>query len=238
MQLIQVSVLIEQPLILHLETATESCSVALSRGAELLAFAEAEEMTHAASITLLIQDCLNQSNIKAKDLAAISVSRGPGSYTALRVGSSVAKGMCYALKIPLLAIDTLQALAIAAAAEINDENVLYAPMIDARRMEVYTALYNAEGDVVKAMESIIINEQSDADFLAFNRKIVLTGNCVDKCKEILISPSYIYLPKKYSAKYLIKLAYQLFIDRNFVDISVYSPEYAKQPNITTAKKIF
>lgn len=228
----------EHPFLLHLETATESCSVALSAGGELLAFAEAEPMSHAATLTLLIQDCLNQCNIKAKDLAAISVSKGPGSYTALRVGASVAKGMCYALNIPLLAIDTLQSLAMAASAEIKNENALYVPMLDARRMEVYTAIFDAKGSVVRPLESLIIDEQSDATFQSLSNEIVFTGNGVDKCKEILMSKGFILLPKKNSAKYLIKIAYQYFIDKNFTNISVFSPEYAKQPNITTAKKIF
>jgi tRNA threonylcarbamoyladenosine biosynthesis protein TsaB len=229
---------INNSLILHLETATESCSVAISRNNELVAFAEAVPMAHAAAITLLIQNCLEQINALPRDLSAVSVSKGPGSYTALRVGASVAKGICYALDIPLIAIDTLHSLAMAASAEIGDPNAYYIPMIDARRMEVYTALYDFVGQAIVPLHSRIIDEQTNSEWQALERPLVLTGNGVSKCRDLLHSSNFIYLPKNCSAKYLIKIAYQYFIDRNFVDTTVFSPEYAKQPNITTARKIF
>ena len=227
------------PIILHIETATEACSVAISRGEEVLAFCEATEaMAHTTQTTILIEQCLKQANLKAKDLDAVSVSKGPGSYTALRVGSSIAKGMCYALNIPLIAVDSLQSLAMAAAAEIKDNNALYCGMIDARRMEVYAAIYDVNGVEKQALQCIIIDENSFSTFIEKNQQIVLCGNGAEKCRSLLSSEYISFLPSTSSAIFLIKIANQHFINRKFQDISVYSPEYAKNPNITTAKKIF
>lgn len=225
--------------LLHIETATEVCSVALSQGEVLLALCEADApMVHTAQTTLLIEECLAKAAILPSQLSAISISQGPGSYTALRVGASIAKGMCYALQIPLIAIDTLQSLAMAAAAASGDETALYCAMIDARRMEAYTAIYNSKGEVISPMEALIIDAHVFDHYFTQGQKIIFTGNAAFKCEGLIASPLAQILPLQCTAKFLIKIANQKYSNKDFADIAYFSPEYAKNPNITLAKKVF
>ncbi|MFZ4542883.1 MAG: tRNA (adenosine(37)-N6)-threonylcarbamoyltransferase complex dimerization subunit type 1 TsaB [Saprospiraceae bacterium] len=228
------------PLILHIETSTEVCSIALSKGDLIIGYAEADAlMDHAAQITLLIEDCLALAKCVAQDLDAISVSAGPGSYTALRIGASVAKGMCYALNKPLIAIDTLKMLAAAASTHFCFSESIIIPMIDARRMEVYTAFYDAAGETLKDLHSLIVENNSFDQFLDKNRIVILTGNAAEKCREVLgDSPNLIYFPLICTARLMHVQALHQFNKGQFSDIISFSPEYCKQPNITTAKKIF
>ncbi|MCP3928970.1 MAG: tRNA (adenosine(37)-N6)-threonylcarbamoyltransferase complex dimerization subunit type 1 TsaB, partial [Bacteroidetes bacterium] len=150
---------------LNIETSTEICSICISEDETILALKDADDpYVHAGSITLLIQDCLKQAGITLEQLSAVSVSSGPGSYTALRIGTSTAKGICYALDKPLISIDTLQALAFASAQKISGEWI-HCPMIDARRMEVYTAMYDSKGNAISDKQALIVEADSfDAYF--------------------------------------------------------------------------
>ncbi len=225
--------------ILHIESATEVCSIAISEGERVLAFCEAENpMSHSAMTTVLIERCLAEAGIEASDLEAISLSKGPGSYTSLRVGASVAKGMCFALAIPLITVDTLESLAMAAVAQFGKQDALYCPMIDARRMEVYTTLYDASGAVIQPLESMIVEEDSFADFVARGQQIIFIGNGAMKCEKTLTFPNFRFAPLACSALFLIKIANQYFIDKNFTNIAYFSPEYVKSPHITAAKSVF
>jgi tRNA threonylcarbamoyladenosine biosynthesis protein TsaB len=225
--------------ILHIESATEVCSIAISDGAEVLAFCEAENpMSHAAMTTVLIERCLAEAGLEPSDLEAISLSKGPGSYTSLRVGSSVAKGMCYALNLPMIAVDTLESLAMAAVAQFGDLDALYCPMIDARRMEVYTALYDAKGTLIRPLESLIVTEDSFAEFVEQGQKIIFVGNGAEKCSEILNFPNFNFYALPCAALHMIKIANQCFTNKNFTNIIFFNPEYVKKPNITTPKRIF
>ena len=225
--------------ILHIESATEVCSIAISDGKQVLAFCEAENpMSHAAMTTVLIERCLAEAKLEVSDLEAISLSKGPGSYTSLRVGASVAKGMCFALGIPMITIDTLESLAMAAVAQFGEQNALYCAMIDARRMEVYTTLYDASGRVIRPLESLIVEEDSFADFAAQEQQIIFIGNGAMKCEKTLTFPNFSFAPLACSALFLINIANQYFINKNFTNIITFTPEYVKSPHITAAKSVF
>ena len=227
-------------LILNIESATDICSVAISRDKELLAIKELVGNFHAEKMTLLINDCLAANGIQLKDLDAVAISNGPGSYTSLRIGASTAKGLCYALDLPMIAVDTLESLAMAAFAEIGDETALYCPMIDARRMEVYTALYQFSKKTgtlenIEPMYPKIIDGDSYSNYAQENRKIYFCGNGAGKCEEILRNSNNFFLAINCSARYLYMLSIQALIEKRFVDIAYHTPQYLKAPNITIPK---
>lgn len=228
------------PLILHIETSTEICSVALSRGDEFVGYVASEQnMDHAARLTLMIGECLSEAGLTPRDLSAISISAGPGSYTALRIGTSVAKGMCYALGVPLIAVDTLGSLAAAAISELSLTDAIVVPMIDARRMEVYTTFYDTSGKAIVPLHSLIVCEATFDEYLAKGVQIVLTGNGAEKCRSVLPeSPLLQYYPLACSARHMISAARTKFATKVFADLVGFTPEYCKQPNITTPKNMF
>lgn len=228
-------------IILNIESATDICSIAISRDKEIIALREIVGNSHAEQMTLLINECLDIAKIKINDLEAVAISNGPGSYTSLRIGASTAKGICYALDLPLIAIDTLESLALAAFNEARDEDALYCPMIDARRMEVYTTLYkfskNTGGlEEIEPMNPKIIDEDSFSEYLEKNQKIIFCGNGAPKCKEILHHPNTLFLPIISSARYLILLSYKKNLIQEFADVAYHTPQYLKAPNITKAKQ--
>lgn len=224
--------------LLHIETATEICSVAISQNNQLLSLQEAADgFSHASQITILIQKALAEAKIDRSQLHAVALSSGPGSYTSLRIGTSTAKGVCYALQIPLVVVDTLQALAIATYQSIKKEKAVYFPMIDARRMEVYTAGYNHLGESKEALAAKIITTESFQEWLTEGTGLVLSGNGAPKCQSVLTDKAIHYVDMVCSAQYLIPLAYQAFLREDFADIAYYAPTYFKAPNITTPKKV-
>ncbi|MGZ3767684.1 MAG: tRNA (adenosine(37)-N6)-threonylcarbamoyltransferase complex dimerization subunit type 1 TsaB, partial [Mucilaginibacter sp.] len=185
-------------LILQIETATTVCSVALSEDGSLLAYKEVEQRNvHAEAITLFIGELLKTSGKQYSDLSAVAVSCGPGSYTGLRIGISVSKGLCFALDIPLIAIETLEAMTdgiIAQNSFDNKRDILFCPMIDARRMEVFTAIFDAKGNKVNATSADIIDENSFSDILQTNI-IVFFGDGAEKCSEVLgTNPNVVIVP--------------------------------------------
>ena len=223
-------------LILNIETATELCSVCVSNQDEILSLQEsAEPFTHSETITLLIQKCVEEAQIKLGKLDAVAVSQGPGSYTALRVGASVGKGICYALDKPLIAIDTLQSIALATRKKEN-QDVFYCPMIDARRMEVYCKVFNADNKAVTKIESKIIDEWSYMDYFASNKKIIFSGNGAEKCKSVIKSPLAVFSQVYCSATNMVFLSQRSFKEQKFSDLAYFIPNYHKPPNITTPKK--
>ena len=225
------------PKILNIETATNICSVCLSENGQVLALAENHEgFSHASTLTILIQKCLEEVGWKLDDLDAVALSQGPGSYTGLRIGVSAAKGICYALDKPLIAVDTLAALAWACADE-EKKDVHYCPMIDARRMEVYTALYKQNNEEERTVSALIVDETAFQDIFERDEKIIFCGNGADKCKSVITSDLAKFSPIICSAKYLIFIAEKHFSEKNFVDLAYFSPLYYKSPNITIPKKI-
>lgn len=217
--------------ILSIETSTAVCSVALSENSIITALKETDAgFSHAEKLTLFISDILNESGKTLHDLDAIAVSGGPGSYTGLRIGVSVAKGLCYALDKPLINIPTLDAMASGAIANIfESDNCLYCPMIDARRMEVYTALFTHELQCLNPVEAVIVDE----NFLAEegrNKKIFLFGDGSGKCREILSNRSeFIFQEEKFiSAKHLSGPAYKKYEEKSFENLALFEPFYLKE----------
>ncbi|QQL50616.1 tRNA (adenosine(37)-N6)-threonylcarbamoyltransferase complex dimerization subunit type 1 TsaB [Mucilaginibacter ginkgonis] len=222
--------------ILQIETATTVCSVALAKDGNVLAVKEMNERNvHAEKITLFIQDVLQQAKHTLADIAAVAVSKGPGSYTGLRIGVSAAKGLCFALDKPLIAINTLDAMA-AGALVFNDQfsaDAILCPMIDARRMEVYTALYDSDALPVKPTSAKIIDENSFADVR--DHQLVIFGDGALKCKDVLINHNVLWLSDfENSATQLTAIALQKYQNGAFEDIAYFEPYYLKE-FITTAR---
>ncbi|HXK81953.1 MAG TPA: tRNA (adenosine(37)-N6)-threonylcarbamoyltransferase complex dimerization subunit type 1 TsaB [Bacteroidales bacterium] len=215
--------------ILNIETSTEICSASVSRGIKTISYREHFiERSHAAILTNLIADVMKESCIEFAQLSAVAVSKGPGSYTGLRIGVSTAKGICFALNIPLIAIDTLAIIADMALENQHSENkdVLYIPMIDARRMEVYSAVYNKDLTKVRDVEANIIDNESFKEFN--NKALVFCGNGSDKCKDVISISDSIFLPNIFpSAKFMTKQAHQKFINQEFEDVAYFEPYYLK-----------
>lgn len=226
-----------KPLILNIESATDTCSVALSHGIDVVCFRESEEtFAHSKVLTLLIEECMNAHGTRLKDLDAVAISSGPGSYTSLRVGSSVAKGICYALGKPMIALDTLQTIAYATALKEKNNDAVYAPMIDARRMEVYTAHFDSGGNRMNSTQAEVINENSYSKIFQSKKNIIFCGNGAEKCREVLNSPYAHFSDVQCSALYLPYFAVQAFEAGAFEDMAYFEPEYFKAPNITKSKK--
>ena len=219
--------------ILNIETATKNCSVAIAKDGQVLICKEiAEEgYSHAERLHVFIEESLQAVGITYNDLAAVAISQGPGSYTGLRIGVSAAKGLCYALSIPLIAVDTLASLA--AQANVNDGIVI--PMIDARRMEVYSAIFSHDGSLQRKVEAEVITEDS---FSVISEKIYFVGDCNEKCKTVLTKENFTFLDTvKYpSAREMAKLSQVKFENNDTVDVAYFEPFYLKDFMITAPKK--
>ncbi len=223
-------------LLLHIETATDVCSIGISRERKLLALRESDNFNdHAAQITLMIEACAKDARISLSDLDAVAVSSGPGSYTALRIGVSTAKGICYALDKPLIAVDTLQALALATF-QLEKQDAWYCPMIDARRMEVYCAIFDKNNELIQEAAALKIEADTFDAYFRNGQHIVFSGNGANKCKTVLASPMAHFSRVVCSAKHLIPLALQAFTQQQFADLAYFEPFYLKPPNITTSRK--
>lgn len=230
------------PLILNIETATGACSVNLAQDGNLIASKESnEERSHSEQLTVFIRDMFTGEGIKATDLDAVSVSKGPGSYTGLRIGVSVAKGICFAADIPLLSVSTLRALAKGIlehpdikSLDMND--TLLCPMIDARRMEVYSALYDQKNKLKREIVAEIIMENSYNDIL-LEKVVVFFGNGSDKCKNILNKNNALFISDIYpSSEDMIMISEEAFKEKKFEDIAYFEPFYLKDFVATVPKK--
>ena len=216
-------------LILQIETATTVCSVALSKNGNVLACKEIQQRNvHAEVITLFIDEVLKIAGKQYSELSAVAVSCGPGSYTGLRIGISVTKGLCYSLDIPFIAVETLEAMTDGMIAETAADDVLFCPMIDARRMEVFTAVFDADGNKVKPTSAEIIDQQSFSNLLKVN-KIMFFGDGAAKCSEVLgANPNVQIIPDfQNSARHLTKKATEKFIRKDFEDTAYFEPYYLK-----------
>ncbi len=220
--------------ILNIETSTEVCSVVLSKDGKVLFEKESTEgLNHSMLLTVFIEQLFNENSLEMNTLDAIAVSKGPGSYTGLRIGVSVAKGLCYALDIPLIAIGSLDALGfytsqnLAGFSSVSANNLLFCPMIDARRMEVYTALYNMKGENIQPVSAEIINENSYASYLKDN-KILFFGNGAEKCRNLLTHPNAQFEgPVKTSARFMQNLAETKYNNGEFENVAYFEPFYLK-----------
>lgn len=227
-------------LILQIDTSTTICSVALSENGETLAVIDFDEPNaHAAKLTILIAEILKQTNRAMKDLSAVAVSMGPGSYTGLRIGVSTAKGLCYALDIPLIAINTLEALFLGYKEQFGlNEQEAYLPMLDARRMEVYTAVYDHNAALVKATSAEIIDVDYFNELLSNYNRVHLFGSGADKFEDLFSSKDRVDILRSFqvSAAFLSQLAFDKFQKKQFEDVAYFEPFYLKDFVVTTAKK--
>ncbi len=223
-------------IILHIDTATEFASVCLSDNLKILVFeCNQEQKNHASFLQPAIKKMMLDANIDLKNIDAISVSNGPGSYTGLRVGLASAKGLCFTLNKPLITLHTLEVMAVASIEENNHSNFLYCPMIDARRMEVFTALFTSELVLVKETCSIILSEKSFADYLK-NQQIIFSGSGAEKAESIIHSNHATFSRIQHSAKSMISLAYKKFLLKDFNDVVYTIPNYGKEFYTIAAKK--
>lgn len=222
--------------ILYIETATEVCSVAVSQdGAVVFEREETNGPSHATVLGVFADEALQFVRTSGLKLDAVAVSCGPGSYTGLRIGVSEAKGLCYGLGIPLIAIDTLKIMAKAALQKRLGDDVLLCPMIDARRMEVYDAIYDRHLSEVKAVSADIIEETSFAKYMK-DRKVAFFGNGADKCKKVLTDDNALFIDGVYpAANNMVELAEEAFVAGRFVDVAYFEPFYLKEFVATIAK---
>jgi len=220
-------------MIICLETATSLCSVALCSNEGLVSLRESSDTkSHSSLITVFIDEILKEQGLKVRDLEAIAVSRGPGSYTGLRIGVSVAKGMAYASSVPLIGIDTTLSMFMGYKEKYlstieNPENVLFCPMLDARRLEVYCAIYDYTGKTVNKISAEVITEESFMD-ISESEKIIFFGNGADKCRD-LIKRRNSYFDSEFviSASHMLTPAYQALRSHDFQDIAYFEPFYLK-----------
>lgn len=216
--------------ILNIETSTIACSVGLSVDGKIVAIEESHERnSHAQNVTIFSEKVVKDAGLDFNALDAISVSKGPGSYTGLRIGVSTAKGFCYALAKPLIAINTLQSLAAGMINNAeNSQDYLFCPMIDARRMEVYSAIFDHELNEVRETKAEIIDENSFNKLLS-KHTIVFAGDGADKCKAILgHHTNAIFLDDLLpSTSFMCGLSEQAFKKKEFVDVAYFEPYYLK-----------
>lgn len=220
--------------ILNIETATKNCSVALAKDGKTVLCKEISEQgySHAELLHVFIEEILNESKITFQDLNAIAISKGPGSYTGLRIGVSSAKGLCYALGIPLIAIDTLTILAN----QIAVENGLIIPMIDARRMEVYSAVFNSDAEKIREVQAEILTEES---FTSYNETLHFIGDSNEKAKSVLTNSNFVFHDEIVfpSANEMSVLSYKKYQNKDFEDVAYFEPYYLKDFFITSKKTI-
>lgn len=215
--------------ILNIETSTEVCSAALTAEGMVLCHNEDfQGRNHAALLSGFVKRCLDHAREHEMKLDAVAVSLGPGSYTGLRIGLSEAKGLAYALDIPLIGVSTLQLLAVHAMFNADlDPDVLLAPMIDARRMEVYTAVYDFALQEIMKPQPLILDQSSYSDELA-RAKVAFFGNGSEKARKVLTSPDAIFIPDVVPlASDMIALAERSYARREFIDLAYSTPEYLK-----------
>ena len=224
--------------ILAIETATKNCSVAIFENSRLLDFIEqGGDYSHAELLAPFTEALLDRNNLRVGELSAIAISSGPGSYTGLRIGLAFAKGLCYGNKIPLIAISTLKSMAFGAFQFIKDPDAYYCSMIDARRMEVYTEVYNSKLEVIHGIEAIIIDENS---FVYLLKKFTLYfyGDGASKCKSTIThSNANFSYEGEASARFMGSLIFEKYLQEDFEDLAYYKPNYLKEFVALKSKKL-
>lgn len=221
-------------LILNLETATTNCSVSLAKDGKIIAIREnnTPNYSHAEQLHVFIEECFEEAQIKSPDLKAIAVSKGPGSYTGLRIGVSAAKGLCFALDIPLISIATLKSMAAQASAECD----FIIPVLDARRMEVYSAIFNTDLIQVRETKAEIIDENSFKQYYHSKTAYIL-GSGAEKIQGVLSNDTILFdLTCVPSSKEMSKLSYQKFLEKDFEDVAYFEPYYLKDFMLQNKKK--
>ena len=215
-------------LILNIDTSTETASVSIARDGAILSFIDnAVQKEHASFLHTAIKNILQQAGVNPDQINAVAVTEGPGSYTGLRVGMAAAKGLSYALNIPFITIGTLTAMAFAAASINKNAGHYYCPMIDARRMEVYTALYNSDIKAILPVCAIVLTDKSFIKELTTN-KIIFFGSGMKKWKAITNNNNCIFLEEINFSVAMAKLSHINFIEKNFTELINSQPLYVKE----------
>ena len=221
-------------IILNIETATKNCSVSLARNGEVIAIKELNNgnYSHAEVLHPFIVDILDEANLNSNEIDAVAVSKGPGSYTGLRIGVSAAKGLCFAFGKPLIALKTLASLANA----ISIDAGFIVPMIDARRMEVYAAVFDKNCKEVREIKAEIIDANSFSDYLETN-KVYFLGDGAHKCKEIITHKNAVFIDGKFpSSKEMAILSYNKYKKNDIEDVAYFEPFYLKDFIVVPEKK--
>ncbi|MDH3381108.1 MAG: tRNA (adenosine(37)-N6)-threonylcarbamoyltransferase complex dimerization subunit type 1 TsaB [Flavobacteriaceae bacterium] len=212
-------------LILNIETASKNCSVSISENGDIIALKEINEggYTHAENLHPFIEEVLKISNLKINNIDAVAVSKGPGSYTGLRIGVSAAKGICFAIDKPLISIDTLKVLAL----QLNIENGYIIPMLDARRLEVYSSIFDEYHQEIRKTEAEILNEDSFINYLN-SEKVYFLGDGSEKFKSMISHPNAIFIDNKFpSANKMGILSEEKFQKNEFENLAYFEPFYLK-----------
>ena len=215
-------------LILSIETSTSVCSVALHEDGNLISHREIDqEQAHASRLAPFVKEVVALAGLEINAIQAVAVSAGPGSYTGLRIGASTAKGLCFALSVPLISVSTLQVMTIPVLASVVSSNSLLCPMIDARRMEVYCQLFTAEGKELQPVEPKVIDDSSFSEWLA-ERKVLFFGNGASKCEAVIRHSNAVFVKNIYpSAVNMGAIAWARFQKNEFENIVQFEPFYLK-----------
>ena len=217
--------------ILNIETSTKVCGVSISKDGKLLDVQESKEgnYSHSEKLAPFIEEIMLRNNLKYAQLSAIAISKGPGSYTGLRIGTSTAKGLCYSLDIPLIAVNTLESMVAHAKNKIpSDFTGYFRPMIDARRMEVYSQQFDNSLNSKDEVKAIIVDENTFIKELG-NNKIVFFGDGADKCKETISHKNALFLDNsEASAMGMVGLSFDAFLKNDFEDVAYFEPFYLKE----------
>jgi tRNA threonylcarbamoyladenosine biosynthesis protein TsaB len=217
--------------ILNIETSTKVCGVSISKDGVLVDSVESKEgnYSHSEKLAPFIEEIMQRNNIEYSELSAIAISKGPGSYTGLRIGTSTAKGLCFSLDIPLIAISTLESMAAYAQRKMAaNYKGYYRPMIDARRMEVYSQQFDDSLNSQDDVRAIIVDENTFEEELKMH-KIAFFGDGADKCKEVITHENAIFIDdSEASAVGMIALSYSAFLKKDFVDVAYFEPFYLKE----------
>ena len=220
--------------ILHIETATKNCSVSVAKKGELLAIQELNDgnYSHAEKLHPFIQQVMQEAKLSFSDIDAVAVSKGPGSYTGLRIGVSAAKGLCFAFDKPLISIETLQSLAH----KVNIKEGVIIPMLDARRMEVYASVYNSNYEQIRDIKAEIIDENSFQEYLS-KGKVYFLGDGGEKCKGVITHKNAVFIDGEFpSAKEMVKLSFDKYQKNDIEDVAYFEPFYLKDFVVTPEKK--
>ncbi len=221
--------------ILNIETATTNCSVSVAKDGKVVSLIEENtpNYSHSEQLHVFIEEALKKASFSFLDLDAIAVSKGPGSYTGLRIGVSAAKGLCFALDLPLISIPTLESLAHQV--QVDDDAVVI-PVLDARRMEVYSCVFDATHNEIRETQAEIIEPNSFSAYLKYN-SIYLVGSGATKCKEVLVDPKFQFMETAVpSAKEMALLSFDKYKTRDFEDVAYFEPYYLKDFVLQKKKK--
>lgn len=216
-------------LILNIETSSEVCSVCLAKDGVLIDYRQdASGNSHAKALTVFIHELFAANGLSMNTLDAVAVSAGPGSYTGLRIGTSVAKGLCYALNKPLIAVPTLTALGAGIRKAVNKATACFLPLLDARRMDAYAVVLNANLEEVTILDCVTLNEEFEKSLKALG-EIYIGGNAMEKCKKIFTSHQFSYIPHiTCSSRDMVELSHERFLNAAFENTAYFEPFYLKE----------